>query len=378
MKKISLLGSTGSIGRSTLKVVRHLKDQLQITALGARSNLDLLEAQVREFSPKLVAISDSDKAEQFRKRMPQCQVVEGNEGLCEAAAFAEADFTMLAMSGVAGLQPALAAIGAKKQIGLANKEILVCAGELISQCAKKMGVRIFPVDSEHSALFQCLAGNNLKEVRRVILTASGGPFRSRSAKELRQVSIREALAHPSWQMGPKVTIDSSTMMNKGLEIIEARWLFDLLPEQIETVIHPQSIIHSLVEYCDGSILAQMGEPDMVLPIQVALAWPNRSKGLLEPFDFTKARQFTFEPPDRKKFLCLKLAEDSLRAGRSYPCALNAANEILVERFLLGEISWDEIGKRLEKLMSSHNPSDVLTLDAVLAIDSESRQRARSL
>ncbi len=378
MKKIALLGSTGSIGRSTLKVVRHLKDEIGVAALAARSNLDLLEAQVREFQPALVAIGDPLKAAEFRKRMPHVEVVEGQEGLCAAAAFSEADFTMLAMSGIAGLAPALAAISAGKQIGLANKEILVCAGELISRLAEERGVKLLPVDSEHSALFQCLEGNSSREIRRMILTASGGPFRTLPLKQLQTVTIEEALAHPNWRMGPKVTIDSSTLMNKGLELIEARWLFNLPAEKFEVVVHPQSIIHSCIEYCDGSILAQMGEPDMVLPIQYALTWPNRRPGLLPPFDFMKNGQLTFEQPDRKKFICLRLAEESLKAGRSYSCALNAANEVLVDRFLNGELGWLDIGIKLEKLMSSHSASDMLTLDSVLAIDGETRIKAGEL
>ncbi len=378
MKKIALLGSTGSIGRSTLKVVRHLKEELKVVALAARSNLDLLEAQVREFQPLLVAISDPVKAAEFRKRMPQVDVVEGPEGLILAAAHPDADFTMLAMSGIAGLEPALAAIAAGKQIGLANKEILVSAGELVAKRAEEKGIKLLPVDSEHSALFQCLEGNSASELRRMILTASGGPFRALTLKQLQTVSIEEALAHPNWRMGPKVTIDSSTLMNKGLELIEARWLFGVAPERIEVIVHPQSIIHSCVEYCDGSMLAQMSEPDMVLPIQYALTWPNRRPGLMPPFDFLKNGQLTFESPDRKKFTCLKLAEESLKMGRSYSCALNAANEILVDRFLNGELNWIDIGTKLEKLMSSHSATDVLTLETVLAVDRENRMKAKEL
>ena len=376
MKNIALLGSTGSIGRSSLKVVRHLKDELRIVALAAKSNLDLLEEQVREFAPKLIAVGDPGRALEFQRRVPHIPVLAGEEGLIAAASFCEADFALMAMSGMAGLKPAAAAIRAGKTIGIANKELLVSAGELIVSLARQHRVKLLPIDSEHSALFQCLEGNDPSAVRRLIITASGGPFRTTPLNRLSTVTVEEALAHPNWRMGAKITIDSSTLMNKGLELIEARWLFDLPPSKIDVVVHPQSIVHSMVEYCDGSILAQMGEHDMVMPIQYALTYPKRRPGMAQPFDFLEHSMLTFEPLDRKKFLCFKLAEEALAAGKSYPCAMNAANEVLVERFLKGSLRWSEIGAKLEKLMSSHAAVDVLTLETVQAIDGQEREKAR--
>lgn len=376
MKKIALLGSTGSIGRSTLKVVRHLAHELKITVLAARSNLDLLQEQVKEFNPELVAIGDEQKAAEFRRRMPHIQVVHGIEGLCQAASLPVVDLTLFAMTGISALKPALAAIDQGKTIAIANKEILVCAGELIMRRAKEKNVSVLPVDSEHSAIFQCLEKDH-RSVRRLILTTSGGgPFRSYSIEQLATITLEQALNHPNFRMGTKNTIDSSTLMNKGLEIIEARHLFGV--EAIDVVVHPQQIIHSMVEYVDGSILAQMSEPDMCLPIQYALTYPRRLPGPMAPFDFQKSRQMEFEEPDRKKFPCLRLAEEALKAGRSYPCFMNAANEVLVDSFVKGSFRWGEIASRLEKLMSSHSPFDVLTLDSILAADREARDKAGKL
>lgn len=374
-KRISLLGSTGSIGTSTLQVVRHLKEELEIVALAARSNIEILQKQAEEFHPQLIAVHDVEQARVLQKRLPSIPVLAGMEGLQEVARFQEADFTMLAMSGSAGLIPAVAAIEARKQIGLANKEVLVCAGEWISQLVEKRGVTLLPVDSEHSALFQCLKGEKGASVSRLVLTASGGPFRDKSLEELERVSLEEALAHPNWKMGQKVTVDSSTLMNKGLEMIEARWLFGVEPEKIEAVIHPQSRVHSFVEFIDGSMLAQVSDPDMMLPIQYALTYPERRKGQLAPYDFLKNHTLTFFPPDVKRFPCLQLAIDAMHSGKSYPCYLNAANEVLVERFLKKEIPWIEISRKLEKLMSSHEPSNLLTLEAILEVDRRARQEA---
>ncbi|PIS02427.1 MAG: 1-deoxy-D-xylulose-5-phosphate reductoisomerase [Chlamydiae bacterium CG10_big_fil_rev_8_21_14_0_10_42_34] len=372
-KKIAILGSTGSIGTSTLKIARHLK--LEVVALAAKSNIELLEAQAKEFHPKLIAVFDPNKAFELQKRLPHIQVLAGMDGLQSVASFSEANFCMLAMSGSSGLLPAISAIEAGKEIGLANKEILVCAGELISSLAKKKGVQLLPVDSEHSALFQCLKGEKSDSVRRLILTASGGPFREKSMEELKLVTLEHALAHPNWKMGPKVTIDSSTLMNKGLEMIEARWLFDIDPSLIEAVIHPQSRVHSFVEFIDGSMMAQISEPDMLLPIQYALTYPDRKEGLLAPYDFLKNSTLTFFPPDKEKFRCLYLATEAMKAGGSYPCFLNAANEVLVDRFISGKISWLEIGTKLEKLISSHEVQNLLTLEAILEVDGLARKKA---
>ncbi len=374
-KRIALLGSTGSIGHSTLKVVRHLSEDLEIACLAAKSNIDALYVQALEFQPKLIAVFDERKAGELQKRLPQFVVLAGMEGLEAVASFGEADFVMLAMTGSAGIRPAVSAIRKGKQIGLANKEALVAGGEWISLLAKEKGVQILPVDSEHCALHQCLDGEDLESVRKLILTASGGALRDKSFEELKDVKIEDTLTHPNWNMGAKVTIDCSTLMNKGLEIIEARFLFGIAPEKIEAVIHPQSKIHSCVEFVDGSILAQIAEPDMVLPIQYALTYPKRQKSLCPPFSFNGT--MTFHPPDFKKFPCLGLALHALKAGKSYPCFLNAANEVLVERFLQGEISWMAIGEKLDQLISSHDSSDVLSLEAILGVDLMARQLARA-
>lgn len=372
-KKIAVLGSTGSIGTSTLQVARHLKEELEIVALAAKSNIDLLEKQAHEFAPQVVAVFEPAAALQLQKRLPSIPVLAGMDGLKTVASFSKADFTMLAMAGSVGLIPAIAAIEAGKQIGLANKEVLVCAGELIQGLVRKKGVTLLPVDSEHSALFQCLKGEKKEQVRRLILTASGGPFRTIS--DLSQITPQLALAHPNWRMGPKVTVDSSTLINKGLEMIEARWLFDIDPQRIEAVIHPQSRIHSFVEFVDGSMMAQISDPDMILPIQYALTYPERRPGLMPPYDFLKNGTLTFCPPDQEKFRCLQLAIEAMKAGQSYPCFLNAANEVLVGRFLKEKISWIDIGLKLEKLISSHQPQNLLTLDAILEVDDLARKKA---
>lgn len=374
-KRIAILGSTGSIGTSTLKVARHLKEEIEVVALAAKSNITLLERQAREFHPQLIAVFDENAAFLLQKKLPDIPVLAGMDGLKSVASFAGADFAVLAMTGSAGLLPAMAAIEAGKQIGLANKEVLVCAGELVSDLARKKGVEILPVDSEHNALFQCLKGEKKDQVRRLILTASGGPFLNRKPSELKKMTAKEALSHPNFQMGPKVSVDSSTLMNKGLEMIEARWLFDIEPERIEAVIHPQQRIHSCVEYIDGTILAQMSDPDMLLPIQYALTYPERKIGLLPPYDFTKNGTLTFFAPDKIKFRCLQLAVEAMKAGGSYPCFLNAANEVVVDRFLKNEISWIEIGEKLEKLISSHQPQNLLSLDAILEMDDLARKKA---
>lgn len=374
-KRIALLGSTGSIGASTLRVVQHLPEDFEIAALAAKSNIDLLYSQALQFHPKLIAVFDKDRALLLQKRLPHIPVLGGIEGLKATASFEGADFTMLAMTGSAGLLPAVAAIEARKQIGLANKEILVCGGEWISGLAKRNGIKLIPVDSEHCALHQCLQWQEKSTVRRLILTASGGALRDKTAQELKHVTVQEALAHPNWQMGAKVTIDCTTLMNKGLEMIEARFLFDIEPERIEAVIHPQSRIHSCVEFIDGSILAQIADPDMVLPIQYALTYPKRKQGMLKPYDFLKNGTLTFYPPDNQRFPCLQLALDALKAGKSYPCFLNAANEVLVEQFVQGKIPWTAIGEKLNKLISSHLPENVLNLEAILAVDASARQLA---
>lgn len=378
MKKISLLGSTGSIGTSTLRIVEHLPEDFSVAALAAHGNIDLLSVQIKKFKPELVAVFDEGKAAELRDRFPDQMIVSGEEGLLEASAHPSADFVVMAIVGTRALKPTVHALEAGKPVGLASKEVMVAAGELINRLVREKGVQLLPIDSEHSALFQCLDGRNLSDVRRLILTASGGPFRGHTQQQLEVVTVEEALAHPTWNMGPKVTIDCSTLINKGLEKIEARWLFDVPPEKIEVVIHPQSIVHSFVEFVDGSILAQLSEPDMVYPIQYALTYPERKKGMFPPFDFVKNGTLQFFSPDHQKFPALTLVHESLRMGGSAPCYLNAANEVLVARFLEKEISWLGIVQKLEKLLGRHRVTCPDTIEAVLKIDEEARFEALSI
>lgn len=372
-KKIAVLGSTGSIGQGTLKIAKHL--DFEVIALAAKSNIDQLEIQAHEFSPKLIAVYDPGAAKVLQQRVPHIPVLSGMDGLKAVAAFEDANFTMLAMTGSCGILPAISAIEAGKQVGLANKEAMISAGELISNLVEKNGVSLIPVDSEHSALFQCLRGEKREQVRRLILTASGGPFFLKSPEELRQVTLEEAMAHPNFRMGPKVTVDSSTLMNKGLEMIEARWLYGINSSKVEAVIHPQQRIHSCVEFIDGSVMAQICEPDMLLPIQYAMTYPERMEGILPPYDFAKNGILTFFPPDMQKFRCLGLAVEAMLAGKSYPCFLNAANEVIVDRFLKKKISWSQIAEKLEKLISSHDPQNLLSLEAILEVDALAREKA---
>lgn len=375
MKRIALLGSTGSIGQNALRIVRHLPSSFQVVSLAARENIDLLEQQAHEFKPQLIAVYNHEKARELQKRLPHYRVVAGMEGLCEAAACSDAEMTISAIAGTMGLQPTIETILAGKDIGLANKEALVSGGALIMQLVKEKGIKLIPIDSEHSAIFQCLNGENSQTIDRIILTSSGGPFRTWSAEQLAQVTIEQALNHPTWTMGPKVTIDSSTLMNKGLEVIEAYWLFNQPLEKIDVVIHPQSIIHSLVEFCDGSMMAQMGEPTMLTPIQYAMTYPQRCLGLLQRFNFIKYAKLEFFAPDLNKFRCLALAYEALRRGGSLPCYMNAANEVLVQRFLAREISWLEIASQLDRLMAQHSVQSVSSLEDILAIDACAREEA---
>lgn len=376
MKRIAVLGSTGSIGKNALQIARHLKDRIQVVAIAAHSNIDLLEEQARDFCPDLIGVYDKAKAAELQKRLPQQKIVAGVEGLNAVASHSAANFVISAISGTLGLVPTLTAIQAGKDIGLANKESLVSGGSLVMSLAKENNIRLIPIDSEHSAIFQCLNGEKNSPIRRVILTASGGPFRSFSAAQLDRVTVNEALRHPTWNMGKKVTIDSSTLMNKGLELIEARWLFDLPISKIEVIIHPQSIIHSMVEFDDLSILAQMGEPNMKTPIQYAMTYPDRCPSLLEPFDFMRNSKLEFYAPDTDRFRCLALAIAAITEGDSLPCYMNAANEVLVQRFLDKDIGWKEIGTKLESLMMKHATQKIASQDAILAIDALARQEAQ--
>jgi 1-deoxy-D-xylulose-5-phosphate reductoisomerase len=376
MKCLAILGCTGSIGESTLQVVRHLgPDFVTIGALAAHSNIELLEKQALEFSPELIAVYDKEKALLLQKRLPKFKVLGGMEGIKAVASYPSVNFVVSAMAGTAGLVPTLAAITAGKNIGLANKESLVSGGSLVMSLVRQHQVSMVPIDSEHSAIFQCFNGEKKENVRRIILTASGGPFYKMSKQELATVNLEQALRHPKWSMGPKITIDCSTLMNKGLELIEAHWLFDVPLDKIEVLIHPQSIIHSLVEYIDGSMMAQMSEPSMLIPIQYALTYPERKVGFVKPFDFLRNNQLNFFQPDLDNFRCLYLAHQAIKEGGSLPCYMNAANEILVKRFIQKEIAWAEIAFKLETLMSSHQIAKINSLEDIFAIDSDARKEA---
>jgi 1-deoxy-D-xylulose-5-phosphate reductoisomerase len=375
MKRVAILGSTGSIGQTALAVAEHLREQVEVVALAAHGNIDLLEEQVRRFSPKYVAVADPKRATELRRRLAGKDVGEGIEGVSALASCPEVDFVLMAITGTAALLPTVAAIRAGKQIGLASKEVLVSGGEWIMQLVKRYAVDLIPVDSEHSAIFQCLQGGKTWDVSRLILTASGGPFREYSVSELESVDVASALKHPTWNMGAKITVDSSTLMNKGLEVIEAYWLFGLPVDKIEVVVHPQSIVHSMVEFRDRSILAQMGEPSMQLPIQYAMTFPERREGAMTAFDFTRARRMDFYQADTRRFRCLDLAFEALRVGGSLPCFMSAANEVLVDRFLKEQIRWTDIAQRLEDLMQAHAVQPLDNLDDILAIDALGRMEA---
>lgn len=374
MKKLAILGSTGSIGKNCLAVARHLgKDAPQIFALAAKSNIDLLEQQAKEFHPQLIAVYDADQALLLQKKLPHIPVLSGLEGLEAVATYQEANFVVSAMSGAVGLAPTLAAIQAKKDIGFANKEVLVAGGELVMSLVKKHGIEFIPIDSELTAIFQCLKQEPTKAVHRLLITASGGPFRNYTEEQLATVSVEQALNHPNYRMGPKVTIDSSTLMNKGLEMIEAHWLFGMPLENIEVIVHPQQIIHGMVEFVDNSILAHLCDPDMLVPIQYALTYPDRLPGSLAPFDFLKHGTLQFSLPDRQKFRCLNLAYEAIRQGGSLPCYMNAANEVLVHQFLNKKIPWNNIARTLETLMSAHPTRALNSLDDILAVDKMARE-----
>ena len=374
MKKISILGSTGSIGIQTLDVVRNNREDFYIAGLSGNQNIDLLEEQIKEFQPRAVAVMDKEKAFELSRRLGKSstEVLSGIEGLIAIATMEEIDLVVTAVVGMVGLLPTIKAIQSKKNIALANKETLVTAGEIVMEEARKSQVKIIPVDSEHSAIFQCLKGYNLKEVDRIILTASGGPFRGLLREQLEEVTLEDALRHPKWNMGKKISIDSATLMNKGLEVIEAKWLFNLSLDQIEVVVHPQSIIHSMVEFIDSSILAQLGCPDMRVPIQFALTYPNRVENQLKRLNFSELRELTFEKPDMENFPCLKLAIEAMGQGGSYPTVLNAANEVLVEQFLQRKIGFMDIPNQIEIALENNPYNKVQDIDEIIAIDQWTR------
>lgn len=370
MKKIAILGSTGSIGTQTLDVVREHSDELQVVALAAGSNKERLKEQIKEFHPKLVSLSDEKKAQELKEELAgeQVEVVCGMEGLIEVAGADSADVVVTAVVGMMGILPTMEAIKKGKDIALANKETLVTAGHLIIPMAKEYGVSILPVDSEHSAIFQSLQGEPKEALDKILLTASGGPFRGKSAEFLETVTLEDALNHPNWSMGPKITIDSSTMVNKGLEVMEAKWLFGVDYSQIEVVIQPQSIIHSMVQYVDGAIIAQLGTPDMRVPIEYALFYPERRSLSGDRLDFSKLSQITFEKPDYKVFRGLSLAIEAGKTGGPMPTVFNAANERAVAKFLKGEIKYTDIVRSIEKCMDAHKVSAHPDLEEILATE----------
>ena len=372
MRKVSILGSTGSIGTQALDVVRANKEKFEITALACGRNLELLSEQIEEFAPKIAVIEKAEDARLLAERHPKVEVFYGEEGLV-AAATADCDMVLNSLMGMRGLVPTYHAIKAGKDIALANKETLVAGGELVMDAVKKTGVKLLPVDSEHSAIFQCLAGNEGKEIKKLLLTASGGPFRGWRLEQLENVTLAQALKHPKWTMGQKITIDSATMMNKGLEVIEAKWLFDVSLDQIQILVHPQSIVHSAVEFMDTSVIAQMGLPDMRIPISIALGYPERIPYQGPSLDFFKeGANLTFEEPNPAVFKCIKMAYNASKEGGSYPVVLNAANEVLVDLFLKEKIRFIEIQNRLEDILDRHNPTYHLTLDDIVCIDEETR------
>lgn len=377
MKKLSLLGSTGSIGTQALQVVQNLREQgekWEVAALAARSSVNRLEEQARKFHPEVVAVFDEGAALSLRQslRDTDIQVLSGMEGLCEAAAWPGADLTLNAVVGMVGLQPTLAALQAGKALALANKETLVAGGAIVMEAARKRNLPILPVDSEHSAIFQCLQGCPERgALKKLVLTASGGPFFGRSRQELAGVTREQALRHPNWDMGAKITIDSATMMNKGLEVMEASWLFDLPEHRIEVVVHRESVIHSMVEYQDNAVVAQLGVPDMAVPIQYALTYPRRMPSPAGELDLCALGKLTFYPPDREAFPCLELCREALRRGGLVPAAVNGANEQAVALFLEGKIGFLDIPRLVEAAMDRQDPG-VVTLEAVLEADREAR------
>ncbi len=379
-KQVAILGSSGSIGTQALAVIEANPQHFEVAVLTVNSNAALLIEQARKFLPNAVVIADESKYATVKNALEALpiKVYAGSKAIEQVVQMDELDIVLTAMVGYAGLAPTIKAIEAGKNIALANKETLVVAGQLITSLAQSKGVNIYPVDSEHSAIFQCLAGEWNNKIEKIYLTASGGPFRGKTTDELKSVTKAQALKHPNWTMGAKITIDSATLMNKGLEVIEAKWLFQLQPEQIDVIVHPQSIIHSIVQFTDGSMKAQMGLPDMKLPIQYALAYPNRIVSDFPRFNFLDYPQLTFNQPDRKTFRCLDLAFEAMAVGGNRPCVLNAANEIAVAAFLEDKISFLQIPELIEKTLSQVENSAGTTLESLVAADFESRAVANSL
>lgn len=372
-KNIVILGCTGSIGDSSLKVIRHLKDSFNVIGIAGGRRFEKVAEIAKETGCKYASIADSEKLEQFRALLPNsCTALSGEAGMIQMCTAPEVDFVLCGIVGTAGLAPVLEAIRAGKDIGLASKEILVMAGELVMQEVAKTGVKLIPVDSEHNAIFQCLDGKGDKTFKRILLTCSGGPFLRKSKEEFSSVIVEEALKHPTWDMGPKITVDSATLMNKSLEVIEAAWLFNADIDQVEVVIHPQSIVHSMVEFNDGSVLAQMSNPDMVFPIQYALTYPERYEGSLQPMDFTKGLSLDFESPDHEKFPSIMMAKETFRKGGTAPAVFNAANEVAVEAFLAKKLNFSKIWKVIQETLDKHTFIAKPNLKSIIQADKEAR------
>lgn len=378
-KRVAILGSTGSIGTSALKVARDIPDRMRVVALAAGRNRELLARQASEFRPPMVCIASDADAEWLRGNVPPgTRVVSGTGGLVDVASMDGADLVLVSIVGTGGLQPALAAIASGKDIAVASKEILVMAGEIVMREAARHGIRVLPVDSEHNAIFQCLEGHPHDHVKRLILTASGGPFRRTAMADLRAVTPAQALKHPTWDMGKKITIDSATLFNKGLEMIEAKWLFGMAIDRVHVVVHPQSIVHSMVEFIDGSVLAQLSHSDMCFPIQYAVTYPDRLPNTLEPLDFAKLGALNFEAPDEGRFPALRLAREAGARCGTLPAVLNAANEVAVDRFLAGKAPFPAIWETVEAVMRDHRVVEGPDLPAILSADREARRRATEI
>lgn len=377
-KTVSVLGSTGSIGTQSLEVCE--KHGFKVTGLSANNNIDLLEQQTRKFNPEYVCIYNEEKYSEMKSRLADMniKILCGIDGLCEIASLEQNDIVLNSVVGMVGLLPTLTAINAGKDLALANKETLVAGGEIVMSSAKEKGVTIYPVDSEHSAIFQCLQGNKREQLSKIILTASGGPFFKKSYDDLKQVTKADALKHPNWSMGNKITIDSATLMNKGLEFIEAKWLFDLTPEQIEIVVHRQSVVHSAVEYNDYSVIAQLGVPDMKIPIQYALLYPDRMECPTKRLSLTDYGTLTFEKPDYETFKCLSTAIKAIKASGAYPCLVNSANEEAVKAFLNDKIPFIQIGEIVSSVMENFSPAQINCYEDVVKSDISAREYVRNI
>ncbi len=380
MQKISILGSTGSIGTNALDIISRFPDKFRLSSVSAHSNIELLSQQVKKFNPKNVSVVDREKVNEFRKRFKDwnIKIYEGKEGLCEMIKEDKIDSVIIGIVGSSALLPILTALDNVKRVALANKEALVMAGDIIMKKAKKKNVQILPVDSEHSAIFQCMISNNGSEIKKIYLTSSGGPLRTTPKKDFKKITLKKAINHPKWKMGRKISIDSATMMNKGLEVIEAHHLFGIEVDNIEVLIHPETVVHSMVEFIDGSILAHMGKCDMRMPIQYALTYPSRYTSPVKNITFSKLRSVHFYPPDFKKFPCLKFAYEAIRLGETYPCVLNASNEVVVGEFLKRRIKFIDIPKVIDKVLKRHKSIKNPSLKDILETDKYTRIKTKEI